>query len=138
MAFDAASLLSDLFPEPPPRKAPRSPAEPREARRLPAPAPASPAAVRPVNRLPGALQTPPLPEWLLRWKRAPEVTLPPKPCWWCGRAFFWLSNFGGVEGYKCGLCHPPPYPDLVKMWVQVVATEDGPQVVRLGSPPSIT
>jgi len=137
MAFDAVSLLSDLFPEPPPRNAPRAPAEPREARRLPAPAPASPAAVRPVNRLPGALQTPPLPEWLLMWKRAPEVTPPPKPCWWCGRAFFWLSNFGGVEGYKCGFCHSPPCPRLVKMWVKVVATEDGPQVVRLVTPPSI-
>jgi hypothetical protein len=135
MAFDAASLLHDLFPEQPPA---RAPAEPEEARRAPPPAPSPPPPRRFANRLPGALPTPPLPDWLLLWKRAPEVTMPPKPCWWCGRSFFWLSNFGGVEGYKCGLCHPPPFPYLVKMWVQVVATEDGPQVVRLGNPPSIT
>ena len=135
MAFDAASLLHDLFPEQPPA---RAPAEPEEARRAPPPAPSPSPPRRFANRLPGALPTPPLSDWLLLWKRAPEATLPPKPCWWCGRAFFWLSNFGGVEGYKCGLCHPPPFPYLVKMWVQVVATEDGPQVVRLGNPPSIT
>ena len=133
MAFDAASLLSDLFPEQPPARAP-VPAAPAGA--LP-PTPSPHAPPRPANRLPGALTSPPLPEWLLRWKRAPEVTLPPEPCDWCGSPIFWLSNFGGpVEGYKCGNCHPPAFPEVVQMWLRVVPTEDGPQVVRLGRPPS--
>lgn len=134
MAFDAASLLHNLFPEQPPA---RAPAEPEEARQTATPAASPPAPARPANRLPGALPSPPLPEWLLRWKRAPEVTLPPKPCYWCGSPVFWLSNFGsGQEGYKCGRCHPPYFPELVQMWLQVVPTEDGPQVVRLGTRPS--
>ncbi len=132
MAFDAASLLGDLFPGQPPA---RAPAEPERARQAPPPVP-SPPPVRTASRLPGALPTPPLSEWLLAWKRAPEVVPPPKPCWWCGRAVFWLSNFGGVEGYKCGHCHPPSFPGTVKMWLRVVPTDDGPQVVRLGGPPS--
>jgi hypothetical protein len=123
MAFDAASLLHDLFPEPPPERA--SPALP------PAPSPSMP--VRPANRLPGALPSMPLPEWLLRWKRAPEVTLPPKPCYWCGSPVFWLSTLGA---YRCGRCHPPGFPGLAAMWLRVVPTGDGPQVVRLGGPPS--
>ena len=130
MAFDAASLLSDLFPEQQPA---RAPAEPEEATRQPPPAASRPAPPRPVNRLPGALPTPPLPEWLLRWKRAPEVTLPPKPCWWCSSPVFWLSTLGA---YRCGRCHPPAYPGLAAEWLRVVPTEDGPQVVRLGKPPS--
>ena len=134
MAVDAASLLSDLFPEQPP---PRAPVEPEQASPPPPPAASPPAPPRPANRLPGALPTPPLPEWLLRWKRAPELTPPPKPCYWCGRSVFWLSNFGtSQEGYKCGHCHPPSFPELVQMWVQFVPTESGPQVVRLGTPPS--
>jgi hypothetical protein len=136
MAFDAASLLSDLFPGQPPARAPEAPAEPEQARRAPPPAPSPLPPVRPANRLPGALPTPPLPEWLLAWKRAPELVPPPKPCWWCGSPVFWLSNFGGVEGYKCGNCHPPSFPGTVQMWVRVVPTDDGPQVVRLGGPPS--
>lgn len=134
MAFDAASLLHSLFPETP---ADRAPIEPEPARQtIPAvPSPALPA--RPANRLPGALPTLPLPEWLLAWKRAPELTPPPKPCYWCGSSVFWLSNFGtSQEGYKCGHCHPPSFPAAVQMWVKVVPTEDGPQVVRLGNPPS--
>lgn len=130
MAFDAASLLHNLFPEQPPL---RAPAEPEEARLAPPPTASPPPPFRPANRLPGALPTPPLPEWLLRWKRAPEVTLPPKPCYWCGGAVFWLSTLGA---YRCGNCHPPAYPELVQMWLRVVPTEDGPQVVRLGNPPS--
>lgn len=134
MAFDAELLLSDLFPEQPPA---RAPAGPEQGRRPLPPAPPSSPQTRPVNRLPGALPTPPLPEWLLRWKRAPEVTPPPKPCWWCGSPVFWLSNFGGpVEGYKCGSCRPPAFLSAVQMWVRVVPTEDGPQVVQLGEPPS--
>jgi ribosomal protein S27AE len=130
MAFDYAALMADLFPEQSP---PRALGEPEEARQPPAPALSPPAPVRPVNRLPGALPSPPLSEWLSRWKRAPEVTLPPKPCWWCGRAVFWLSTLGA---YRCGRCHPPAYPGLAAMWLRVVPTEDGPQVVRLGKPPS--
>jgi len=134
MAFDAASLLQSLFPEP---RAALPRAEPEAAGQslFAALGPRQPP--RPVNRLPGALPTPPLPEWLLAWKRAPELTPPPKPCYWCGSSVFWLSNFGtSQEGYKCGHCHPPSFPELVQMWVQVVPTEDGPQVVRLGTTPS--
>ena len=130
MAFDAASLLSDLFPSPPP---PRALGGPEEARHPLPPAPSPPAPVRPANRLLGALPSPPLPEWLLLWKRAPEVTLPPKPCWWCSSPVFWLSTLGV---YRCGRCHPPAYPGLAAMWLRVVPTGDGPQVVRLGKPPS--
>lgn len=130
MAFDAASLLHDLFPEQPPV---RAPAEPEEARQAPPPAPSPFEPRRPASRLRGALPSPPLPEWLLRWKRAPEVTLPPKPCWWCGSPFFWLSTLGA---YRCGCCHPPGFPELAAMWLQVVPGDDGPQVVRLGGPPS--
>lgn len=132
MAFSWKALMRDLFPEQPPAAAPT---RPEQARQSPPPAARPPA--RPANRLPGALPTPPLSEWLLAWKRAPEVTPPPKPCYWCGSETFWLSNFGaGREGYKCGKCHPAPYPGLVSMWVRVVPTEDGPQVVKLGNPPS--
>lgn len=134
MAFDAASLLQSLFPAPLaalPRPKPEASVQSLSAalgtRQPP----------RAVNRLPRALPTPPLPEWLLSWKRAPELTPPPKPCYWCGRSVFWLSNFGtSQEGYKCGHCHPPSFPELVQMWVRVVPTEGGPQVVRLGTPPS--
>jgi hypothetical protein len=130
MAFDAASLLSDLFPGPPPE---RAPAEPEQAS-LPSPAAASRSATpRPANRLAGALPSPPLTEWLLRWRRAPEVTLPPKPCYWCSSPVFWLSTLGA---YRCGKCHPPAYPGLAAMWLRVVPTEDGPQVVRIGTLPS--
>jgi len=130
MAFDAASLLSELFPGQPPARAPAEPAQTRQPL-PPTPSPFAPR--RPANRLPGALPSPPLPEWLLRWSKAPEVTLPPKPCWWCSSPVFWLSTLGA---YRCGRCHPPAYPGLAAMWVQVVPTEDGPQVVRLGKPPS--
>jgi hypothetical protein len=130
MAFDVASLLSDLFPPPPP---PRALGEPEEAKQTARPAPSPPAPPRPANRLRGALPSPPLPEWLLLWKRAPEVTLPPKPCYWCSSPVFWLSTLGA---YRCGRCHPPAYPGLAAMWLQVVPTEQGPQVVRLGGPPS--
>jgi hypothetical protein len=130
MAFDAASLLSDLFPGEPPA---RAPAEPAEAKRAPVPAPSPLPCPRPGNRLPGALPSPPLSEWLLRWQRAPEVTLPPKPCWWCGSPVFWLSTLGA---YRCGNCHPPALPGLMQMWLRVVPGDDGPQVVRLGKPPS--
>ena len=134
MAFDYAALMADLFPEQPPA---RAPAEPEQANPTLHPAPSMPPPRRPANRLSGALPTLPLAEWLLAWKRAPELTPPPKPCYWCGRSVFWLSNFGtSQEGYKCGHCHPPSFPATVQMWVQVVPTEDGPQVVRLGKPPS--
>lgn len=130
MAFDAESLLHSLFPEQPPA---RAPAEPAEAVLPSPPAPSPPALPRPASRLAGALASPPLPEWLLRWRRAPEVTLPPKPCYWCGSPVFWLSTLGA---YRCGRCHPPALPGLAVMWLRVVPTEDGPQVVRLGNPPS--
>jgi hypothetical protein len=130
MAFDAASLLSDLFPGQQPA---RAPAEPEQPSPPSLPAASRPASPRPANRLPGALPSPPLPEWLLLWKRAPEVTLPPQPCYWCRSPVFWLSTLGA---YRCGKCHPPGFPGLAAMWVRVVPTEDGPQVVRIGTPPS--
>jgi len=130
MAFDYAALMADLFPEQSPL---RALGEPEEARQPPALAAEPSPPSRPANRLAGALPSPPLPEWLSRWKRAPEVTLPPKPCWWCSSPVFWLSTLGA---YRCGRCHPPAYPGLAAMWLQVVPTEDGPQVVRLGTPPS--
>ena len=136
MAFNVESLLHELFREADRPAAGSAQPVPRQASKEPPLAPSRSEPARPSNRLPGALPTQPLPEWLLLWKKAPEVTLPPKPCWWCGRAVFWLSNFGGVEGYKCGHCHPPAFPSLAKMWLRVVPTEEGPQVVRLGGPPS--
>jgi hypothetical protein len=126
MSFDAAELLAELFKAVPP------PAPPEPAGR-PEPAPDAPAPARPAARLPGALPSLPPAEWLSEWRRAPELTLPPKPCGWCGCSVFWLSTLGA---YRCGRCHPPAYPALAAMWVQVVATEDGPQVVRLGERPS--
>lgn len=125
MAFDAASLLSDLFPEQQPAKAPAEPAKEQHSL-LPAPSP-SPHR-RPVNRLSGALQTPPLPEWRRRWKRAPELTLPPKPCWWCGCSVFWQSM---GRAWFCANCKKTCFPERVTAWVEVVATDDGPQVVLL-------
>jgi len=134
MPFNVEQLVDELFPEPPRREAPaRAPVEPQEPRTCRRAAPGRPALPRPANRLPGALPSPPLSEWLLRWKTAPEVTMPPKPCWWCGRSVFWLSTHGA---YRCGRCHPPAFASIVSMWVRVVPTEDGPQVVRLGEPPS--
>jgi hypothetical protein len=129
MSFDAAELLAELFKAEPPA-APPEPARRPEAESPPA---LRPEAGGPAARLPGALPSPPPAEWLAMWRRAPEVTPPPKPCGWCGCTVFWLSTFGA---YRCGRCHPPAYPALAAMWVQVVATEDGPQVVRLGGRPS--
>jgi hypothetical protein len=129
MSFDAADLLAGLF------KAPPEAAPPEPARR-PEPAPdraPGPQAGRPAPRLPEALPAPEPAEWLAMWRRAPELTLPPQPCGWCGCRVFWHSTLGA---YRCGRCHPPAYPALAAMWVQVVATEDGPQVVRLGGRPS--
>lgn len=131
MAFDAASLLHSLFPEQP---AARAPAEPEEARRARSPAPNDPLPRRPANRLPGALPTPPLAEWLTAWRRSPQMVPPPKPCGWCGKSIFW-TPIGGPP-YICGNCHPPIPPSRAGEWVQVVPTEDGPQVVRLGTTPS--
>jgi hypothetical protein len=125
MAFDAASLLHELFPEQSPA---RAPAEPERARPAPPPAPGRQQPGRPANRLPGALPTPPLPEWIIQWKRAPQVTPPPKPCYWCGCSVF-SRGFGGA--FICGNCHPVFFPEDVAGWFEVVATADGPQVVRL-------
>lgn len=131
MAFDAASLLHDLFPEQPPA---RASAEPEMTRRVQSPAPSDPRPRRPANRLLGALPTPPLAEWLAAWRRSPQMVPPPKPCGWCGKSIFW-TPIGGPP-YICGNCHPPIPPSRAGEWVQVVPTEDGPQVVRLGMPPS--
>jgi hypothetical protein len=134
MAFDAASLLSDLFPEQPPARASAAPAEPKAARRAPPPAPTTKRPARPANRLPNALPTLPIAEWLSEWRRSPQIVPPPEPCWWCGGSLFWTPK--GGPPFICGGCHPPMPPSRVGQWVQVVPTEDGPQVVRLGNPPS--
>jgi ribosomal protein S27AE len=125
MAFDAASLLHELFPEQPPA---RAAAEPQEARQPPSPAPSPPPPPRPANRLAGALPSPPPGEWLARWRQSPEFTLPPRPCGWCGSPVYWRA-YGGR--YSCGNCRIVHFPERVEMWVEVVATEEGPQVVRL-------
>lgn len=129
MSFDAADLLAGLF-KAAPEAAPPEPARRPEAGGSPGP---GHRAAPPPARLPGALPAPEPAEWLSMWRRAPELTLPPKPCGWCGYRVFWLSTLGA---YRCGRCRPPAYPALAAMWVQVVATEDGPQVVRLGGRPS--
>lgn len=133
MAFNAADLLHGLFPESARPAVASTPGKPQEPQRHAAPAASPPAKPRPASRLPGALPPPPVGEWLSMWRRAPQVTLPPKPCGWCGGSVFWHSTYGA---YHCGRCHPPAFPALAAMWLQVVATEDGPQVVRLGGPPS--
>ena len=134
MPFNVEQLVDELFPEPPRREAPGRarvrPQAPRARRRV---APNKSAPPCPASRLVGALPSPPLSEWLLRWKTAPEVTMPPKPCYWCGKSVFWLSTCGA---YRCGHCHPPAFASIVSMWVRVVPTEDGPQVLRLGDTPS--
>jgi len=89
---------------------------------------------RPRQRFPGAIPTPPAGEWLAVWRRAPQTTPPPKPCGWCGSAVYWQHVVGLT--FICPRCHPPAFPVLIAGWVQVVATEDGPQVVRIGEPPS--
>lgn len=131
MSFDAASLLSDLFPEP---QSARAPAEPKEARHALAPRCTPSPQNRLANRLPGALPTLPIAEWLSEWRRSPQMVPPPKPCGWCGGSLFWTPK--GGPPFICGRCHPPMPPSRVGEWVQVVPTEDGPQVVRLGNPPS--
>jgi hypothetical protein len=129
MAFDAASLLSDLFPG---HRPARAPAEPEEARRAPPPAPSPPPPTRPACRLPGALPppAPTVPEWVAMWKRSPQMVLPPKPCYWCGCSVF-AKGIGGA--FICANCHPVFFPEHVEMFVEVMPTGDGPQVVNLAS-----
>lgn len=127
MAFDAASLLHALFPE---QSLAGAPAEPREAKQPPPPAPSPSMPLRPASRLPGALlpPAPTVPEWVAVWKRAPQMTLPPKPCYWCRCPVF----AKGIRGaYLCANCYPVLFPEYVEMFVEVVPTGDGPQVVRL-------
>ncbi len=131
MAFDVRELVNKLFPNQTQRPSSLEARQgPREVGR------ATHAKPGVVSHLPGLL---PIPhnsqaEWLAMWSRAPEVTLLPKPCGWCGKSVFWLSVYGA---YRCNRCHPPAFKNMVRMWVRVVPTEDGPQVVRLGDTPSI-
>lgn len=122
MPFDAHALLRDLFP-PSPTPAGRpigvSPANPVAERALPS---------KPINRLPGAIDCPRQSEWLALWRKAPQVVPPPQPCSWCRCSVFWKSVHGV---YVCSNCHPPAYPALAEMWLQLIATDDGPQLVRL-------
>jgi hypothetical protein len=155
MPFDAADLLGSLFPEMPPAPVPERPAtEPPPPVARPAQRPAargyreSPEVPnarenakaepvfpsRPRQRLPNAIPTPPAGEWLAMWRRSPQTTLPPKPCGWCGCSVFWQHVVGLT--FICSNCKPPSFPHNVARWVQVVATEDGPQVVTVGVPPT--
>lgn len=130
MAFDYAALMEDLFPSARPARALREPPGAGQGCR---PAPSSLAPPRPRNRLLAALRSPSLLEWSTRWQQPPNTIPPPPPCWRCGSRVFWLSPFGVC---RCGRCHPPACPGLAASWLRVVPTEDGPQVVRLGNPPS--
>lgn len=38
----------------------------------------------------------------------------PGSCYCCQEVCWWLSKHGVVI---CGRCHPPPYPDMVAVWV---------------------
>ncbi len=89
---------------------------------------------KPRNRLPNAVPTPPAGEWLAMWRRAPQTTLPPKPCGCCGCSTFWQHTLGLT--FLCANCKPPSFPRHVARWVQVVTTEDGPQVIEVGIPPT--
>ncbi len=111
MPFDASALLRELFPpEPssgrPPQSAPEPPA------------------------ISGAQAR--LADWEARWRRAPQLVEPPHPCGWCGSTTFWRSVYAV---YVCANCHPPAYPALVEAWLRLIATEDGPTLVRLRSAP---
>ncbi len=89
---------------------------------------------KPRNLLPNALPTPPMADWLSMWRRAPQTTLPPTPCGWCGCRVHWQHTLGLT--FLCANCRPPSFPQHVARWVEVVATEDGPQVVTVGGPPT--
>lgn len=115
MPFDARALLRDLFQTPDsaatcPRGRPAPPST-REA--IPA------EAGEPADRMAA---------WEARWRKSPQLVPPPKPCGWCRSSVFWKSIHGV---YVCSNCHPPAYPALAEMWLQLVATDDGPQLVRL-------
>jgi hypothetical protein len=122
MPFDADLLLRALFRQSPVRH-PAAKPTPRSASR-----PAGP-----VSRLPDEIDTPSRSEWMAAWKRAPQVVPPPRPCSWCRSSVFWRSIHGV---YVCSNCHPPSYPALAEMWLQLVATDDGPRLVRLKVEPS--
>ncbi len=125
MAFDAVDLLARLLGTPTATKPLASlPAGPQRQPGL---------RTRVANRLANALPTPPRAEWVAAWRRAPEVTPPIQPCGCCRSTVFWRSIYGV---YRCPTCHPPAYPALAEVWVRLVATEDGPQVVCLSSPPA--
>jgi hypothetical protein len=124
MAFDAVDLLAQLLGEP-------APSEPVAS--LPDQPQCLPLPTRPAKRLSDALPTPPRAEWVAAWRKAPEVTPPIQPCGCCRSTIFWRSIYGV---YRCPTCHPPAYPALAEVWVRLVATEDGPQVVCLSSPPA--
>jgi hypothetical protein len=124
MPFDADLLLRELLKHPPKASSGGPPIEPFPARdRTNAPT----ASVR-TNRLAGAIAHPDRAEWLALWRKSPQLIPPPKPCGWCRSSVFWKSIHGV---YVCSNCHPPAYPALAEMWLQLVATDDGPQLVRL-------
>jgi hypothetical protein len=153
MSFDVGNLLGSLFPEVTPARMPERP----DPEPLPAAAPspeltadrgyrespevsngrenakAEPVfSVKPRKRPPNALPTPPAGEWLAMWRLRPQTTPPPKPCGWCGCPVFWQHAVGRV--FLCSRCKPPAFPAHALAWVQVVATEDGPAVVRIDGP----
>ncbi len=88
----------------------------------------------PCPRLSHTLPTPSVGEWLAMWRRAPQTTLPPKPCGWCGCRVYWQHVVGLT--FLCSNCKPPSFPHHVAQWVKVVATENGPQVITVGITPT--
>lgn len=136
MSFDAADLLARLFREEgaaPRRPAPQPPGVALALRLalgglLPSPAPEEPA---PAGMRTGSPLAEALPS--SRWSRSPEVVAPPPACPWCDGTVFWVSIYGSV---CCGGCEPPRFPALAEQWLRVVATEDGPRAIPIGTPPS--
>ena len=129
MSFDAAALLASLFREAEPAPAGSGPpALASGCRRLalggllPCPAPREPA---PAGRRAGSTCP--------RWRRSPPAVALLGGCPWCRGTVFWQSVYGAT---CCERCEPPSLPALAARWLRVVATEDGPRMMPIGTPPS--
>jgi hypothetical protein len=120
MPFDASMLLRELFREPL-QAAPPASASMSERRGNNAPG-------WPVNHRKQAIKHLHNSDFSGPRENATQFVPLPRPCSWCRSSVFWKS-IGGT--YVCSNCHPPAYPALAEMWGQLVATDDGPQLVRL-------
>jgi len=129
MSFDAARLLASLFRESEPiagGSAPPALAS-GSCRLAPGGLLPCPAAFNPAPAGGQAGSTCP------RWRRSPLAVALLGGCPWCRGTVFWQSVYGAT---CCGRCEPPPLPALAERWLRVVATEDGPRMVPIGTPPS--